>query len=408
MIQRRLPLLVLSLCALPVAFQSGPVPNDPLYPLQASLHGKAGSVELRSSSTSLRTQRVDIAPAVALEIERAWTITTGSRSVIVALLDDGFPYAHEDLAANVWANPGETGADSTGLPREANGRDDDANGFVDDVVGYDFVFDDPDPDAYVFDGMDRSRVQPYWHSVHAMGIVGAVGNNGRGIAGINWQVSLMLLKIGAQGEARATFDTMRTLRAARAIRYAADNGARVINWSGFVRDTSARRLALLRDAIRYAGEREVLFVNGAGNDGKDNDVDANCLYPQCIDGPTVIRVAELDFDGTLVRFKAGDQWRGSNFGRRRVEIAAIGQNFTTMVRHAQSTYSLTAGTSNAGPVVAGVAALMLSVNPGLRASELRTILMETATRLPALEGKVGSGGAVNAYRAVAAARDRRH
>lgn len=401
-------LIVVLLALLPAnAGQSGNPPDDPLFPQQTSFHASAGPALLRLSSSSTRVRSVTVAPGVTLDLPRAWSISTGSRAVVVALLDDGFPYAHDDLADNIWQNRGEMGVDSAGLPKAANGRDDDANGFVDDVVGYDFAFDDPDPDPYVFDGMDRSRVQPYLHAVDAMGIIGAVGNNGRGIAGINWQVSLMLLKIGAQGESRTAGDTMRAIRAARAIRYAADNGARIINWSGYVRDTSTRRIALLREAVRYAGEHDVLFVAGAGNDALDNDVDANCLYPQCIDGPAVMRVAELEFDGTLVRYETGGQWRGSNYGARRVEIAAIGQNFTTTVRHAQSTYRLTAGTSNAGPVVAGVAALMLSVNPRLRPAEIRSILMETATRLPALEGRVASGGTVNAYRAVAAARDRR-
>ncbi len=347
-----------------------------------------------------------MAAGIGLDLPAAWAVTTGSHSVIVAVLDDGFAYTHEDVAENVWRNPGETGLDSAGLPKAANGRDDDGNGYIDDVVGYDFAFDDPDPDPYVFDGMVRNRVQPYWHSISALGIIGARGNNRIGVAGINWEVSVMLLKIGAQGEGRGQGDSMRAIRAVRATRYAIDNGARVINWSGFVRDTSTRRLAMLRDALRYVTERDVLFVVGAGNDGVDIDDDAHCLYPQCFSGPATIRVAELDFDGSLVRFRVGDQWRGSNFGKRRVEIAAIGQNFTTMIHHAQSTYSLTAGTSNAGPVVAGVAALMLAANPRLHASELRALLMDTAMPVPALAETIASGGTVNAYRAVAAARGR--
>jgi subtilisin family serine protease len=343
---------------------------------------------------------------VGLDLPSAWAITTGSRDVAVAILDDGFAYHHEDIAANVWRNPGESGLDENGVPRAMNGRDDDGNGYVDDVVGYDFAFDDPDPDHYVFDGLDRTRVQPYEHSIPALGIIGAVGNNGIGVAGINWRVSLMLLKIGAQGALRGRPDSMRTIRAARAIRYAADNGARIINWSGFVSDTSATRLALLRDAIRYAGARNVLFVNGAGNDGNDIDDDANCMFPECFDEPNMMRVAELEFDGTLVRYQVGGQWRGSNYGVRRVEIAAVGQHLTTALRHAHDTYAASGGTSNAGPVIAGVAALMLAANPDLTAAELRRIMMETATPLPSLQGKVANGGAVNAARAVAAAKER--
>lgn len=112
-------------------------------------------------------------------------------------LDDGFFCWHEDIAPNVWQNPGETGADDRGRDRRTNGVDDDRNGFVDDVVGWDFVCEDPDPDHYVYDGKDRTRTQPYWHSISALGIIGAKGDNGIGVAGINWTVSLMRLKIGA-------------------------------------------------------------------------------------------------------------------------------------------------------------------------------------------------------------------
>jgi subtilisin family serine protease len=241
----------------------------------------------------------------------------------------------------------------------------------------------------------------------ALGIIGAAGNNRTGVAGINWSVSLMLLKIGAQGIRRGQADTLRAPRAARAIRYAVDNGARIINWSGFISDTSSAGREELRRAVEYARDRDVLLVVGAGNDAVDLDDDTNCVYPQCFDEPNVIRVAELDFDGTLARYRAGDQWRGSNYGVRRVEVAAIGQNFTTNVTNGRSTYRVSGGTSNAAPVVAGVAALMLSVDSTLRASDLRRMIMETATKLPTLNGRVACGGTVNAYRAVLAARAQR-
>lgn len=391
----------------PAPAQRTVVPNDPWFRNQLSFYFGGGPASYRVSSTSTGRRQITMAEGISLDLPHAWAITTGSRSIVVAVLDDGFFYAHEDVAANVWHNPGESGTDSAGLDKATNGRDDDGNGYVDDVVGYDFAFDDPDPDPYVFDGMDRGRIQPYQHSIPALGIIGAEGNDGNGIAGIDWHVSLMLLKIGAQGIARGMADSLRAPRAARAIRYAVDNGARIINWSGFISDTSAAARDDLHRAVAYARDRGVLIVAGAGNSGLDLDDDVNCIFPQCFDEPNMLRVAELEFDGTLVRFRVGDEWRGSNFGARRVEVAAIGQNFSTNVTHGRSTYRVFGGTSNAGPVVAGVAALMLSVDSSLHAGDLKRLIMETATQLPALGGKVASGGTVNAYRAVRAAQARR-
>jgi subtilisin family serine protease len=252
--------------------------------------------------------------------------------------------------------------------------------------------------------MRKDRIQPYWHSISALGIIGARGNNGIGIAGINWDVSLMLLKIGAQGIGRGEKDALRPGRAAKAVRYAADNGARVINWSGFVSDPTPETLAELRSAIEYAGTKDVLLVVGAGNSGLDVDKAENFTYPVCFGLDNILTVAMVDFRGELVRYQAGDRWLGSNYGLRNVDIAAVEQNFSTFVENGRSTYRLSGGTSNAGPVAAGVAALTLSVDPRLSAKALKKILMGTATRLPGLDGKVGSGGMVNAYDALLAAR----
>ncbi|HMA53507.1 MAG TPA: S8 family serine peptidase [Acidobacteriota bacterium] len=380
------------------------VPNDPYFKFQASFLDPGGTITIERSSVKPSPVTYDAAAGIDSNITRAWTISTGRRDVVVAVLDDGFFYSHEDLAGNLWANPGESGPDTTGHAKETNGVDDDKNGYADDVMGWDFAFDDPDPDCYVFDGMRKDRIQPYWHSISALGIIGARGNNGIGVAGINWDVSMMLLKIGAQGIGRDEKDTLRPGRAAKAIRYAADNGARVINWSGFVSDPTPEALAELKSAIAYAGGKNVLLVVGAGNSGLDVDRPENFTYPACFDLDNILTVAMVDFRGGLVRYQAGDRWLGSNFGPRNVDIAAVEQSFSTFVENGRSAYRLAGGTSNAGPVVAGVAALTLSVDPRLSAAALKKILMSTATRLPGLEGKVGSGGMVNAYDALLAAR----
>ena len=383
------------------------IPNDPDFKYQFSFDNPGGTLILERYSSRPSPVTFEAVAGIDADVARAWTISTGSRSTIVAVLDDGFFYSHEDLAGNIWANPGESGFDATGHRKETNGIDDDRNGFVDDVMGWDFAFDDPDPDCYVFDGMRRDRIQPYWHSISALGIIGARGNNGVGVAGINWDVSLMLLKIGAQGIPRGEHDLERAGRAAEAIRYAADNGARVINWSGFIDDTRPESLAALREAIGYAGKKNVLLVVGAGNSGLDIDRPENCTYPACYPEENILTVAMVDFRGGLVRYKTGDQWRGSNYGVRMVDIAAPEQSFSTFMENGRSTYALTGGTSNAGPVVAGVAALTLSGNPRLGAKELKEILLSTAKPLPALAGKTVCGGIVDAYRALLAAKSKR-
>jgi len=383
-------------------------PNDPLFSEQVSLFGGREKIEQLLSSRSPRRQEFDANASIHLNILPAWKVTTGSPDVVVAVIDDGFFYEHEDLRANIWQNPGESGVDDNGIPRAINGRDDDSNGYVDDLVGWDFAFNDPDPDGYVFDGMDASRIAPYSHGNPSLGIIGAEGNNGVGVCGINWRVSLMPLKIGAQGTPRGFIDARRINRAAMAIRYAVDNGARIISWSQFISDYRPNRLAVLREAITYAEQAGVLIVVGAGNDGLDRDEPENALYPASFPNDNILVVAEIDFLGRLDSTKSGKWRNASAFGQRTVDIAAIGRNLSTNVYHHQSVYSLGGGTSHATPVVAGVAALMLSVNPDLNATDLKRILMQTSTPLESLQGKVACGGMVNAGAAVLRAQSLAH
>jgi len=379
------------------------IPDDPYFTRQVSFEHAGGQARFDQASYAESPIEFALTDSIHLNVTRAWSITTGSSDVVVALLDDGFFYSHEDLQGNIWSNPGETGVDEKGYPRETNGKDDDGNGYVDDVSGWDFVFDDPDPDCYVFDGRDATKVQPYRHSISALGIIGAVGDNGVGVAGINWEVSMMLLKTAAQGN---TGTEERVERTALAVRYAVDNGARIINWSGFVQTTDPVELEPLQQAFDYAEKQNVLIVIGAGNEAANMDLDENCFFPGCAQNENVVSVAEVDFDGSLYVVPDDSKYiGGSNFGPRNVDIAAFAQNFTTDLRHGRSTYSLGGGTSNAAPVVSGVAALVLSVRPELGARELKRILMESARRLPALKDKVASGGMVDAYAAVTLALD---
>ena len=376
-------------------------PNDPLFKYQVSLKSPGGKVGIPKASNIAAGQYFETYKDIDLNISKAWSITTGSKTVVVAILDAGFCYQHPDIADNIWHNPGESGTDARGLQKEANEIDDDHNGFVDDVMGWDFVYNSPDVDCHIFDGMDRNRIAPYWHSLGAMGIIGAKGNNGIGVAGINWNVSMMLLRIDVQGFLPGVIDHDTPGRAARAIRYAADNGARIINWSGFVNNPQPDELQDLRSAIEYAGQKDVLIVVAAGNQRKNLDDPANCgQAPQCMEADNLVKVAEVDFAGDLSVSPRNNHF-GSNYGVRTVDLAAIGMNYTTDVtRGGFPVYRLGGGTSDAAPVVSGVAALMLAVNSHLTASELKKRLIETSKGVTSLRGKIVSGGLVNAFGAV--------
>lgn len=377
------------------------LPNDPYFGEQISLHNPELRSTMIASSCSNRRDSIRYNSEVALHIAAAWAITTGSRDVVVGVIDDGFYYFHEDLVENIWKNSGETGRDSEGRPKECNRFDDDGNGYIDDVMGWDFVFGDPDPDCYSFDGKDVNTIATYTHAVPALGIIGAVGDNGVGVAGVNWDVSMMLLKVAAQG----TTNTNRVERSAEAIRYATDNGARVINWSGYVGDRDSAAVAPLEAAIDYAARKGVLLVVAAGNSKLDIDLPENAFFPACFPNENILSVGEVDFDGSLYVVPEGNRYiGGSNYGAVNVDICAVAQNYTTSVYNNVSYYRTAGGTSNASPVVTGVAALILSVRPDLRGTEVKRILMETAHPLPGLQGKIKSGGIVDAYAAVAAAR----
>ena len=144
------------------------IPNDPYFKYQISFKNPGGRVLINQTSARPSAQEFDALKGIDLDITRAWAITTGSREVVVAILDDGFCYDHPDIKDNIWHNPGETGIDSDGFRKETNGKDDDHNGYVDDVVGWDFAFDDPDVDCHVFDGMDKTRIAQDRHSMGAM------------------------------------------------------------------------------------------------------------------------------------------------------------------------------------------------------------------------------------------------
>ena len=384
--------------------QDEKIPNDPYFKWQVSYHNDGGDMELKRYSISKSTLNINTSRDIHHNITRAWNITTGSKAVVVAVIDDGFFYEHEDLKGNIWTNPGESGIGDDGRLKQANGIDDDNNGYVDDVMGWDFYFDDPDPDAYIFDGRDVDKIAIYWHSISALGIIGARGNNGTGVAGINWDVSMMLLKTCAQGNTTIK----RAENTARAIRYAVDNGARLINWSGGIGKSDSISMRHLKEAIDYAEEKGILLILAAGNSLKNIDLEENYIYPACYPNENIISVGEVDFDGTLYTVPEGSKFiGGSNYGVKNVDIAALAQNYTTSLYNNVSIYGIGSGTSNAAPVVSGVAALIFSIRPDLTGPEVKQIILESCKRLPDLEGKVASGGMVDALAALKLALSRK-
>jgi subtilisin family serine protease len=337
------PPVIMSACA----GAKGERPNDPMFAEQWSLDntgqsgGKAG------------------ADVCALG---AWSKTTGSRKVVVAVLDTGVDYTHRDLIGNMWKRPASLGAYT-----------DEHLGTIDDRYGYDAAANDGDP-------RDDNG-----HGTHCAGIVGAEGGNSEGIAGVNWQVEIMPLKF-MDGRGRGT-----TKDAIEAINYVVARKRAGVN----VRIISASwgstfYSRALEDAIRRAGEEGILFVAAAGNSSTNNDRRQH--YPSGYQLPNVVSVAALTRNDTLASF--------SNYGPKTVHVAAPGAAILSTWPNQQ--YEEHSGTSMATPNVAGVAALVVSAEPNISMKDLRERLLASVDPLPALAGKTLTGGRLNASRAVRA------
>jgi subtilisin family serine protease len=293
-------------------------------------------------------------PDADIDAPEAWDITTGSEKIIVASIDTGVDYNHEDLRDNMWVNA----AEASGTP----GVDDDGNGFVDDIHGYDFVNNDGDP-------MDDNG-----HGSHTSGTLGAVGNNGIGVAGVNWDVRIMALKFLSASGSGSTADAI------KCVQYATMMGARLSNnsWGGGGKSTP----------LAIAIWKGPLFVASAGNDGKNTDISPS--YPSSYQLKNIISVAATDHNDKKASF--------SNYGVKSVDLGAPGVNILSTTPG--NTYSSFNGTSMASPHVAGVAALILSVNPGLSDLDVKNCILNSVDPVPDLNGKVLTGGRLNAEKAV--------
>jgi subtilisin family serine protease len=322
-------------------------PNDPQY-------GSQWDLENVSQTGGVADADIDASAA--------WDVTTGSGSTIVAVIDTGVDYTHPDLAGNMWVNTGEVAGD---------GIDNDGNGYVDDVYGYDFINHDSDP----YDDQG--------HGTHVAGTIGAEGDNGIGISGINWDVQIMALKfLGADGSGSQS-------DAIEAILYAVHNGAQVINasWGG---DPYSQALF---DALSQARDAGTIFVTAAGNGdifGNGIDNDTTPFYPANYDLDNIVSVAATDANDFLATF--------SNYGATTVDIAAPGVDILSTLPGGG--YGLNSGTSMATPHVAGVIALVRDLHPEWTYDQVIQQVLSTVDPLPQLVGLVATGGRLNAAAAV--------
>ena len=277
----------------------------------------------------------------------------------MAVIDTGVDYTHPDLASNIWTNPGEIAG---------NGIDDDHNGFVDDVHGYDFVNNDGNP-------MDDNR-----HGTHVAGTIAAAGNNGLGVTGVNWSSSIMALKFLSSGGSGSTSDAIRAVNYATMMKTTYGVNVRLTSnsWGGGGYDQS------LYNAIQSGGNAGILFVAAAGNSGTNND--ASPFYPASYNLDSIIAVAATDDCDQLADF--------SCYGATSVDLAAPGVDIYSTVPG--NAYASLSGTSMATPHVSGVVALACAVAPAASRAEVRQAVLGGADPLASLTGRVATGGRLNA------------
>jgi thermitase len=286
-----------------------------------------------------------------IEAKRAWKITEGSQKIIVAVIDTGIDATHPDLKDNLWHKPGT------------------------DEYGYDFVLNKKNP------------VDVNGHGSHIAGIIGATSMGHHGVIGVSPHVSIMPLRYFAD-EATATDTVANTVKA---VDYAIENGARIINYSS---EGKGFNVAEYR-ALERASKKGILVVVAAGNSGENNDTADSPTYPASYDLPNIIAVAATNIHNEVLPI--------SNYGATKVHVAAPGESiFSTMPK---GRYGYNTGTSQATAFVSGVAALLLSENPSLKVADLKRIIMNSVDKSDKLKNKVASGGRLNAYKAVLMAQD---
>ncbi len=289
----------------------------------------------------------------------AWEISTGPNTVTVAVIDSGIDQTHEDLVGNIWHNEFEL---------SGNGIDDDHNGFVDDIDGWNFT--DQNSDISDLSG----------HGTFSAGIIGAMAGNGKGSRGIHWNAKLMAVKFLD----RNGFGT--TVGAIRAIEYAVKNNAQIINasWGGEGYDGA------LYETLEWVGTKGILVIAAAGNSSKDNDSDPRPVYPASFRLSNIISVAAYDNSDERAKF--------SNFGKTSVDIGAPGVAIFSTI---PGGYRIAGGTSFAAPFVTGTLALLKSFQPELSSSQLKERIRQTSAIVHYYEKEyTNTAGRVHAYNAL--------
>lgn len=299
---------------------------------------------------------------------RAWSVSKGSREIVVAVIDTGADISHEDLKANLWKNPGEEGLDAKGKPKCGNGLDDDKNGFVDDCFGWNFVAN------------NDKLTDNHGHGTHIAGIIGAEAGNGKGISGISPQVSLMILKY-YDPKVPNTDNLKNTIAA---IHYAVKMGANIINYSGGGIEYSQEE----HDAVAEAEKKGIIFVAAAGNEKSNSD--QHHYYPADYKLKNIISVTAIDPSTEVLS--------SSNYGTETVDIAAPGQNILSTLPG--NSYGFMTGTSQATAFVSGAAALVMAHKVALKVEDVKKYILSNGDAVTTLAAKTRTSRQLNLFKAL--------